>query len=145
MTEQPGNWICPSEEKHYFEINNVNICQSPNCPNVVISESKKFTKIEELYCDKIFRDEEIYIHQGYGFVYDSMSCLEFVKRGILKKHEKEGISLCCFECNGELLLKEDGALICERCGTEIDKNTSLFLAPIYNPDIRNDEVKTFKL
>lgn len=147
MTEQEGTWICPlEEEEHYLELNNVTICHSPNCTNIVISKSKVFTTIEEQYCNVLpLSRKEYYIQDGYGYYYDAMTCLEFIEKGIQKKRVKKGVILSCFECGGQLIIKETGYLMCEQCGTEIDKSTSLFLKPLYDPDITTETIKKIKL
>ena len=74
-----------------------------------------------------------------------MSCLEYNQKGIRKNRDKKGIYLTCIECDSHFLMKGDGHLLCRNCGSEIDGNTSLFLAPIFTPESFNDNVKKVKI
>lgn len=145
MTTEPGHWTCNSGEDQYQEQNNVTICQSQNCHNTIFSSKGSFNSLEEKYCDSTSGQKEIYIKDGLGVYYNEMTCLEFARKGIRKNKEDKGSHLTCIECNGEFRLKNDGYLICKGCGIEIDKNTSMFLSPIYDPYSNDSMIKKFKI
>lgn len=146
MTAEPGKWVCVSNENHYQELNNLSICESQNCNILIVSSNGKFCSLEERFCDNIDEEKEIYIHNGYGYYYDKLSCLELARKGILKTKVEKGIHLTCLECNGQFRLNEDGHLICKDCASEIESNISLYLGPIYSESsIENELVKKIKI
>ena len=145
MTNQPGLWVCSSDEQHYSERNNITVCQSPSCPNFIYTETGTFNELTELYCDFLSTLSELYIYDDYGCYYEETSCLEFASKGIRKKRVKKGIILTCIECDGQFVLNDNGHLVCRDCASEIDRNTSLFLRPIYDPSMENDTIKRIKL